>query len=234
MVSSKNQDIKSDKTVKLEPSFKVEQDVRSLDPEEVVISESDLEVIERACPHFKILKDRYSQYKNPDDYGNPDRIPTPIGRRHSLNSFIKLVSEADLSKGLTIRPTRLIKTFVYDEETQTKKPFLIVSQLIVGKKSDGEDTHLTSVSIGFYEYPLQFRQDGDGVWAPVNNKFKKVWYIPFTKEAAQKYETIDDPQIKKYTVQNLDGTRSANLTYNEFLNLTDEEGIKKAETTIGK
>jgi len=234
MVSSKNQDIKSDKTVKLEPSFKVEEDVRSLDPEEVKISESDLDVIEQACPHFSILKERYAKYKNPDDYGNPDRIPTEISRRHSLTSFIKLVSEADLSKGLTIQPTRLIKTFVYDEETQTKKPFLIVSQLIVGQKSDGTDTHLTSVSIGFYEFPLKFQQDGDGVWTPVNNKFKKVWYIPFTKENAEKYANMGDPHIKKYTVQNLDGTRAANLTYNEFLNLSDEEGIKKAETTIGK
>jgi len=231
-----NQEIEKDvKTVKLVPNFKLEQDVRTTDPEEdVVISDSALEVIEKACPHFKILKDRYSQYKGPDTYGNPDRIPTPISKRHSLTSFTKLIANADLSKGLKIQPTRLIKTFVYNEETEKKEPYLIVSQLIVGQKPDGSDTHLTSVSIGYYEFPLQFQQDADGEWSPVNNKFKKVWYIPFTKEAADKYAKIGDPHIKKYTVQNLDGTRQANLTYSEFLTLSDEAGIKRAETTVGK
>ena len=231
-----NQEIQKDtKTVKLVPNFKIEQDVRSTDPEEdVVISNSDLDVIEEACPHFKILKDRYAQYRGPDVFGNPDKIPTPINRRHSLTSFVKLVANADLSKGLKIQPTRLIRTFVYDEETEKKKPYLIVSQLIVGQKPDGTDTHLTSVSIGYYEFPLQFKQDLDGDWEPVNNKFKKVWYIPFTKEVADKYAKIGDPHIKKYTVQNLDGTRQANLTYKQFLDISDEEGIKLSETTVGR
>jgi len=235
MVNSKNQDIKSDKKVALEPTFKLESDVRSTDPEEdVKISDSSLKVIQEACPHFSILKERYALYKNPDDYGNPDRIPTPIDRRHSLDSFIKLISTADLSKGLKIVPTRLSKTFVYDEETQTMKPFLIVKQLIVGVKPNGDDTHMTGLSIGFYEYPLQFRQDGDGEWSAVNNKFAKKYYMPFTKELAEKYARMGDPHIKKYTVYNLDGTRQANLTYKQFLELSDEEGIKLAETTIGK
>jgi len=233
MVNSKNQNI-SDKKVTLEPSFKLEKDVRSTDPEDVTISQPDLDVIEQACPHFKILKDRYAAYKGPDDYGNPDRIPTPIARRHSLSSFTTLISQADLSKGLKIQPTRLIKTFVYDEETQTKKPYLLVNQLIVGQKPDGDDTHITGIMIGYYEYPLQFKQNADGEWSPVNNKFAKKYYIPFTKEAAEKYANMGDPHIKKYTVQNLDGSRGANLTYNEFLTLNDEDGIKRAETTIGK
>jgi len=235
MVKNNQQIEKDTKTVKLVPNFKLEQDVRATDPEEdVQLSDAQSVVIEEACPHFKILKDRYSQYKGPDTYGNPDKIPTPIARRHSLQSFIKLIANADLSKGLKIQPTRLIKTFVYDEETQTKKPYLIVSQLIVGQRPDGSDTHLTSVSIGYYEFPLQFQQDADGEWTAVNNKFKKVWYLPFTKELVQKYANIGDPHIKKYTVQNLDGTRAANLTYNQFLSLSDDEGIKLAETTIGK
>ena len=235
MTNSKSQKIESDKKVTLEPTFKLEKDVRSTDPEEdVKISDSNLAVIEEACPHFKILKDRYALYKNPDDYGNPDRIPSPIARRHSLTSFIKLISQADLSKGLRIQPTKLTKTFVYDPETQTMKPYLLVKQLIVGTKPDGDDTHITGVSIGYYEYPLQFKQDGDGEWAPVNNKFAKKYYIPFTREEAQKYADIGDPHIKKYVVENLDGSRKANLTYKQFLELSDEEGIKLAETTIGK
>ncbi len=235
MVKNNQQKVEKDlKTVKLVPNFKLEKDVRETDAQDVQISDSGLQEIEKACPHFSILKERYAQYKNPDDYGNPDKIPTPIAKRHSLGPFIKLAAEADLSKGLKVQPTRLTKIFVYDEESQTKKPFLIVNQLVVGQKSDGNDTHLTSVTAGYYEYPLQFKQDGDGIWSPVNNKFKKVWYIPFTKEEADKYASVGDPHIKKYVVENLDGTRAANLTYNEFLNLSDEEGIKKAETTIGK
>lgn len=233
MVNSKNLN-KDNRTVKLEPTFKVEEDIKEGEVEDVQISQENLDKIEDVCPHFKILKDRYAQYKNPDDYGNPDRIPTPIARRHSLNAFISLLSKADLSKGLKVQPTRLIKTFVYDEATQTKKPFLIVSQLVVGIKGDGDDTPMTSVSVGFYEYPLQFKKDADGEWSPVNNKFKKNWYIPFTKEEADRYARIGDPHTKKYSVENLDGTRSANLTYNQFLNLSDEEQIKISETTIGK
>lgn len=194
------------------------------DPEPVVISPDEEEEITNACPHYYILKKRYSEYKNYDDEGkNP--LPLRIDRIHELSGFEATIAQADLSKGLTVTPTRLIKLFDYSKSNE-RQAYLIIDKRVVGLDKLGRSTNISSVRTGRFKYPAQFEQDGDGDWKPVTNQLQTHYTIPFNKEVVQEFAQVGNPYIKKYVVWHPDGMRRGHFTLDEFINLSDDEQIR--------
>ena len=203
------------------------QDKSINEPEPVKISPDEEQEISKACPHYYTLKNRYSEYKNFDDEGkNP--LPLRIDRIHELSSFEATIAQADLSKGLTVSPTRLIKLFDYSKSNE-RQAFLIIDKRVVGIDKLGRSTNISSVRTGRFKYPTQFEQDGDGDWAPVTNQFQTHYTIPFNKETVLEFANVGNPYTKKYVVWHPDGMRRGHFTLDEFINLSDDEQISLIE-----
>ena len=203
------------------------QDKSINEPETVRTTVNEVEAVKQACPHYYTLKDRYSEYKNFDDEG---KNPTPlrINRVHELSAFEATIAQADLTKGLTVTPTRLIKTFDYTKSNK-REPFLIIDKRVVGIDTLGRSTNISTVRTGRWRYPSQFEQDKDGDWEPVTNQFQTILDIPFKKETVQEFAQVGNPYIKKYVVWHPDGLRRGHFTLDEFVNLSDDEQIKLIE-----
>jgi len=203
------------------------QDKSINEPEPVKISADEEQEITKACPHYYTLKQRYSEYKNYDDEGkNP--LPLRIDRIHELSSFEATIAQADLTKGLTVTPTRLIKLFDYSKSNE-RQPFLIIDKRVVGIDKLGRSTNISSVRTGRFKYPAQFEQKGDGDWAPVTNQFQTIYSIPFKKETVLEFANVGNPYTKKYVVWHPDGMRRGHFTLDEFINLSDDEQISLIE-----
>jgi len=194
---------------------------------QVEIPEDEREIVSKICPHYFDLRDRYAEYKNFDDEGkNP--LPLRIDRIHELSAFEATIAQADLTKGLTVSPTRLIKLFDYSKSNE-RQPFLIIDKRVVGIDKLGRSTNISSVRTGRFKYPAQFEQKGDGDWAPVTNQFQTIYSIPFKKETVLEFANVGNPYTKKYVVWHPDGMRRGHFTLDEFINLSDDEQISLIE-----
>ena len=203
------------------------QDKSINEPEPVKITADEENEISKVCPHYYTLKNRYAEYKNFDNEGkNP--LPLKIDRIHELSSFEATLAQADLSKGLTVSPTRLIKLFDYTKSNE-RQPFLIIDKRVVGIDKLGRSTNISSVRTGRFKYPTQFEQDGDGDWAPVTSQLQTHHTIPFKKETVLEFAQIGNPYTKKYVVWHPDGLRRGHFTLDEFINLSDQEQISLIE-----
>jgi len=203
------------------------QDKSINEPEPVKISAEEEDEISKACPHYYTLKNRYAEYKNFDDEGkNP--LPLRIDRIHELSAFEATIAQADLTKGLTVSPTRLIKLFDYSKSNE-RQPFLIIDKRVVGIDKLGRSTNISTVRTGRFKYPSQFEQDGDGDWKPVTNQLQTHYTIPFKKETVLEFAQVGNPYIKKYVVWHPDGVRRGHFTLDEFINLSDNEQISLIE-----
>jgi hypothetical protein len=212
---------------KQEPKFTKLQDKKVGEPEQVKITPQEEEEITKACPHYYILRNRYSEYKKTDEEGkNP--IPLRIDRIHELSAFEATIAQADLEKGLTVTPTRLIKLFDYSKSNE-RKPFLIIDKRVVGIDKLGRSTNISTVRTGRFKFPTQFEEDVNEGWVPVTNKFETHYTIPFSKEEVEKYANVGNPYTKKYVVWHPDGMRRGHFTRDEFINLTDDEQISLIE-----
>lgn len=196
-------------------------------PEPVKISPDEEQEITRVCPHYYTLKKRYSEYKNYDDEGkNP--LPLRIDRVHELSAFEATIAQADLTKGLTASPTRLIKLFDYSKSNE-RQPYLIIDKRVVGIDRLGRSTNISTVRTGRFKFPQQFEQKPDGDWTPVTNQLQTNYTIPFTKEAVLPFANDGNPYTKKYVVWHPDGMRRGHFTLDEFINLSDDEQISLIE-----
>ena len=203
------------------------QDKSINEPEPVKITADEENEISKVCPHYYTLKNRYAEYKNFDNEGkNP--LPLKIDRIHELSSFEATLAQADLSKGLTVSPTRLIKLFDYTKSNE-RQAFLIIDKRVVGIDKLGRSTNISSVRTGRFKYPTQFEQDGDGDWAPVTSQLQTHHTIPFKKETVLEFAQIGNPYTKKYVVWHPDGLRRGHFTLDEFINLSDQEQISLIE-----
>ena len=203
------------------------QDKSINEPEPIKITADEENEISKVCPHYYTLKNRYAEYKNFDNEGkNP--LPLKIDRIHELSSFEATLAQADLSKGLTVSPTRLIKLFDYTKSNE-RQPFLIIDKRVVGIDKLGRSTNISSVRTGRFKYPTQFEQDGDGDWAPVTSQLQTHHTIPFKKETVLEFAQIGNPYTKKYVVWHPDGLRRGHFTLDEFINLSDQEQISLIE-----
>ena len=203
------------------------QDKSINDPAPVEITTDEQDEIRKACPHYYDLKARYGEYKNYDDEGkNP--LPLRIDRIHELSAFEATIAQADLTKGLTVTPTRLIKVFDYSKSNE-RKPFLIIDKRVVGIDKLGRSTNISTVRTGKFKYPAQFEQDQDGDWKPVQSQLQTIYNIPFDKKTVQEFAQVGNPYTKKYVVWHPDGVRRGHFTLDEFVNLTDDEQIKLIE-----
>ena len=203
------------------------QDKSVNDPAPVEITTDEEDEIRKACPHYYDLKARYGEYKNYDDEGkNP--LPLRIDRIHELSSFEATIAQADLTKGLTVTPTRLIKVFDYSKSNE-RKPFLIIDKRVVGIDKLGRSTNISTVRTGKFKYPAQFEQDQDVDWKPVQSQLQTIYNIPFDKKTVQEFAQVGNPYTKKYVVWHPDGVRRGHFTLDEFVNLTDDEQIKLIE-----
>lgn len=204
------------------------QDRSINDPAPVEITDDEQDEIRKACPHYYDLKARYAEYKNFDDEGkNP--LPLRIDRLHQLSAFEATLAQADLTKGLTVTPTRLIKMFDYTKSNE-RKPFLIIDKRVVGIDKLGRSTNISSVRTGKFQYPAQFEQKPDGDWTPVLNQLQTIYNIPFKKETVLEFAQVGNPYIKKYVVWHPDGVRRGHFTLDEFINLSDDEQISLIES----
>jgi len=203
------------------------QDKSINEPEPVKITADEENEISKVCPHYYTLKNRYAEYKNFDNEGkNP--LPLKIDRIHELSSFEATLAQADLTKGLTVSPTRLIKLFDYTKSNE-RQAFLIIDKRVVGIDKLGRSTNISSVRTGRFKYPTQFEQDGDGDWAPVTSQLQTHHTIPFKKETVLEFAQIGNPYTKKYVVWHPDGLRRGHFTLDEFINLSDQEQISLIE-----
>ena len=203
------------------------QDKSINDPAPVEITTDEQDEISKACPHYYDLKARYGEYKNYDDEGkNP--LPLRIDRLHELSSFEATIAQADLSKGLTVSPTRLIKVFDYSKSNE-RKAYLIIDKRVVGIDKLGRSTNISTVRTGKFKYPAQFEQDQDGDWKPVQNQLQTIYNIPFDKKTVQEFAQVGNPYTKKYVVWHPDGVRRGHFTLDEFVNLSDDEQISLIE-----
>ncbi len=229
MVKSKEPQLEDviEEPVKQEPQFTKLKDKAVGEPTQPEITIDEQEEIRKACPHYYDLKARYAEYKNYDDEGkNP--LPLRIDRLHQLSAFEATIAQADLSQGLEVTPTRLIKVFDYSKSNE-RKPFLIIDKRVVGIDKMGRSTNISTVRTGRFKYPSQFEQDQDGDWEPVTNKLQTILNIPFTKDEVSKHAHVGNPYTKKYVVWHPDGVRRGHFTLDEFINLTDDEQIKLIE-----
>jgi len=203
------------------------QDKSINEPEPVKITADEENEISKVCPHYYTLKNRYAEYKNFDNEGkNP--LPLKIDRIHELSSFEATLAQADLTKGLTVSPTRLIKLFDYTKSNE-RQAFLIIDKRVVGIDKLGRSTNISTVRTGRFKYPSQFEQDGDGDWAPVTSQLQTHHTIPFKKETVLEFAQIGNPYTKKYVVWHPDGLRRGHFTLDEFINLSDQEQISLIE-----
>ena len=207
--------------------FQKLKDKKQGEPEPVKIEPNEVEEITKACPHYYTLKDRYSEYKNFDAEGkNP--LPLRIDRIHELSAFEATIAQADLSQGLEVTPTRLIKAFDYSKSNE-RKAYLIVDKRVVGIDGLGRSTNISTVRTGKFKYPAQFEQDGDGDWHAVHSQLQTIYSIPFDKDKANEFANVGNPFIKKYVVWHPDGMRRGHFTRDEFINLSDDEQISLIE-----
>ena len=186
------------------------------------------EKIEKICPHYYILKERYEEYRNIIDEDKGITAPLRIDRIHELAGFEATIAQADPSKDIDVFPTRLIKVFVYNDK-YTQDPFLIIDKRVTGIDGQGRSTNISSVRTGYYKYPSQFEQGADGDWRPVSSQFQKIYDIPFEKEKVLEFAHVGNPYIKKYVVWHPDGIRRGHFTLEEFINLSDQEQISLIE-----
>ncbi len=225
-VDNKNELFEEKQKIGLYPQFEKKEDKRIGEKPKATVTTEERERIEKICPHYFILRDRYAEYENYDDEGkNP--IPLKIDRIHQLHGFEATLAQADPTKELEVTPTRLIKLFDFSD--QQRKPFLLIDKRVIGIDTQGRSTNISSIRTGMYKYPTQFEQDRDGDWKPVTNQFKTILDTPFSKEEVEKYAYVGNPYTKKYAVWHPDGIRRGYFTLDDFLKLTDDEQITLIE-----
>ena len=214
--------------LKLVPSFEKEQDIKLAEVNrELQLSKTDQEIVEEICPHYYILKERYKEYKNPDPSGLSDGIPLRIDRRHALAIFEAVLSQAASIANIKAEPTRIIKCFIYENDVRKTK--IIIDKLVQGTKVDGSPTAVTTVRVGYYQYPKQFQQDLDGDWTPVNGRFQKVYSIDWDPKLVESLSVQGNPYTKQYAVWHPNGTLRKYYRREQFLDMTDDEQIADME-----
>jgi hypothetical protein len=214
--------------LKLVPSFEKEQDIKLSEiNQELKLSKTDQDIVSEICPHYYTLKERYREYKNPDPSGLTDGIPLRIDRRHALAIFEAVLSQAATVANIKSEPSRIIKCFVYENDVRKTK--IIIDKLVQGTKLDGNPTAVTTVRVGYYQYPKQFQQDLDGDWTPVNGRFEKVYYIDWDKELVEALSVKGNPYTKQYAVWHPNGVLRKYYRREQFLNMTDDEQIQDME-----
>jgi hypothetical protein len=232
--NSKDKQVPQSKKI-LVPSFDKEPDIKLSEiNQDLVLNETDSELVDRICPHYLTLKNRYQEYRNPDPEGkNPDGFPLKIDRVHELAPLTAVLTQSVLS---TIKEEvlRIVKCFVYEEDNgkEVLKPKMIIDKQVQGERVDGTPSTLASVRVGYYKYPMQFQQDLDGDWEPINNKFKKVWYLDWDPKYAEQLAVQGNPFTKKYAVWHPDTMLPINKKYyrkEEFFSMSDEDQIKDIE-----